>query len=326
MIEAMNLSGMKYGSKNLPILDFAHLKAEGESLTVTSGTGEIFTQRTFAGEAGHFETCVPFQALAEWTSATGGPFKFDLEEKLVIRCKRNRTSLKTDNPENYPWLPQGEPSFKANLVDAVSKVAWAVGKNRPVLSVVYLDNGKAVATDGFRLAVADYEFEGEEHHLLVPPEALKLLPDEMVRVALANQKIIFSGSTERVIAVPLNETYPKYQRLLPQKFVAEVRIDAKKLLRSIKTALLFYENIRLVITQKNDINIWSVGAETGDCQITQEAQVEGVALEIYINGRYLVDGLSAIEGEVVLKSEGINGKLQMESSGWKYVVMPLVEK
>ncbi len=335
MINEFPLAGIKSGG-SMPILDYVRLQATPEELTITGGNMEVFTRRRVPGKFDvSLDTCVPLKILQEWTDKVSGPFKFTQDGgKLKVSAGRNRTTLVTADPEDYPWVPShGDLLFTCSLTEfqtAAKKVSFAAARNagRPVLEQVYLNNGEIVATDGFRLAFNKFSYQGFEHSVLVSPEALLAvfgMTGETLSVEENSNRIIFSTENEQVICTPLNETYVDYVRLFSSKFEAEITIDANKLLRAILTNLLFREFIHLVISQDGDIQVWSSGAETGDCSVLEEAKIAGISLEIFVDGRYLAEGLKRVSGDVVLKAEGKEGRLQVEKEDWIYIVMTAKE-
>lgn len=335
MIDKFNFNGMKAGG-TLPISSFAHLEVTSpECLTVTVGNERTFIRRQMPGTFDFtFDTCIPFNRFAEWTGMLDGPFKFKVtEDKFQVWCGRTRTALKEADPADYPYLPlDGTPIFSCDLLDfqtAIKRTMFAAGK-LPPYDVALIDNGKIIGLDGFRLAYASFPFlyEGDPHYLLIDPESLKAvqaLEGETLTVKQTPHHHIFSTGSEEVIAVPPNiDKFFDYGSIFPTKFASEITIPSKDLLSALKTAKLFDHKIHLVITDQKDILVWATGSEVGDCHITKDADIKGKALEIYIDGNFLIDGLSAIDGDVVLKAEDENGKLQMEGNEWRYLVMPLV--
>lgn len=332
----MNFNGMKVG-KSLPILECALLDVQPGELTVTAGNLEVFVQRRFVGVYPEtFRVAVPFQRLADWIALQDGPFKFKAVNiyDLQVSCGRHRMTLKGHNPVDYPYFPPtGDtmPIFSMPLTvfqDAIKRIRFAVAVNhgRPTLEAICLRNNTLIASDGFRLAIQELPVPVTTDDLLISPQALDAVlkcSGEVITLAVDGQKIIFSTETETVYTVPVTGDYPAIERFFPKTYVSEVTIDSAELRKALKTVALFNHQLSLVITEQKDILIKAV-EQTGDCAIVKEATVEGTALEIFIDGNYLIDGLSTLSGEVILKSEGKAGKLLMEVEGWQYLCMPLI--
>ena len=331
MIDNIPLSNIATGG-SLPILEWVWLNALKEQMVLTAGNGQVFVRRRMPGK---FETaldvCVPIKGIREWAGRLEGPFKFSLidDEKLRVSAGRNRVVLPTKSSEDYPYIPlDGEELFQCPLEEfqrASKRVRFAAAKSRSVLEHVFISDGQMVAADGFRLAMDTFPYEGDPHSLLVSTEALKAvegMTEDTLTVKKVGNHIIFSTPTEDILCVPLNETYIDYKRVIPTKFVSEVVIDSKKLATAVGQSLLFTENyLHLVITDDGSILVWAVGAETGDCRSEQDANVDGVALDIFIDGNFVRQGLDKVTGEITLKAEGKEGRLMLSQGSWTYIVM-----
>jgi DNA polymerase-3 subunit beta len=235
---------------------------------------------------------------------------------------------------------------------AISQVAIAAGRDDtlPALTGIRVeikdDMLTLVATDRYRLAVRELRWTprnpGLDTALLVPARVLgdtarALTSGAEVSVALAtseggNDGIIgFEGSGRRTTTRLLSGEYPRYQTLLPSEFSAAAELPAAQFADAVKRVALVAERntpVRLSFTSGQVL----LEAGTGDeAQASEaiEASYDGDDMQIAFNPQYLIDGIGAIDSDIVRVSfttptrpAVITGKGEAQPD-YRYVLMPI---
>lgn len=249
------------------------------------------------------------------------------------------------------------------MIDQVAFAA-ATNESRPTLTGVEVsikpDRLAMAATDGFRLSVRSVLLEnelGEELTVVVPAKSLGELgrisadadserPVDMT-VTQARNQILFrihgkpdtKGSFQRVDLVSqlIEARFPDYRAIIPKGYDTRTVVDTAGLLKAVRVANLFAGTnniIRVVIDPGNgegpgSLTLQAKSSEMGDSVNTLDAMVEGNALEIAFNGRYLVDVLSQVDqSQVVLETTqstrpGTVRPVGMGPDEFLHVVMPM---
>ena len=159
-----------------------------------------------------------------------------------------------------------------------------------------------------------------------------------VSVALAtsegnsNDGIIgFEGAGRRTTTRLLSGEYPRYQTLLPSEFSAVAELPAAPFADAVKRVALVAERntpVRLTFTSGQVL----LEAGTGDeAQASEsiEASFDGDDMQIAFNPQYLLDGIGAIDSDMVRVSfttptrpAVITGKGEAQPD-YRYVLMPI---
>jgi DNA polymerase-3 subunit beta len=199
---------------------------------------------------------------------------------------------------------------------------------------------KAVATDGHRLAMAEYPVpagSGEEiRQLIIPRKGVA----EMLRLATqSGEAITLSGSNNqiRVLAGKQSLTvklvdgkFPDYERVIPRngdKLIFSNREQTKAALQ--RTSILSNEKfrgVRLNFT-KDALKASTHNPEQEEAEEDIEIEYQGEPLEIGFNVSYLLDVLNVLGSEKVqISLSDPNSSCLIQAAGEdraKYVVMPM---
>ncbi|WP_372860842.1 DNA polymerase III subunit beta [Spongiibacter sp.] len=359
LIKPLNLvAGVVERRQTLPILANVQLLLDGGQLSLT-GTdleveliGRVELGDTAATAVGG-EITVPAKKLVDICKALPEGSVIDVsqdEQKLIIKSGRSRFQLSTLPAKDFPSVEQGHGGqrFKlkqGDLKRLIDRTSFAMAQQ----DVRYYLNGmlfevsdgllRVVATDGHRLAMAS--FSGD---ISVSSNAQVILPRkgviELARLLIdENEEVeLFVGSNHiRVVTRDFTFTsklidgkFPDYERVLPRgstKTVLGSRSDLKQAFA--RTAILSnekYRGIRLLLSS-GSLQIVANNPEQEEAEEIVAVDYEGENLEIGFNVSYLLDVLSAIQGEVVKfsLSDANSSALveESESSDSQYVVMPM---
>lgn len=228
---------------------------------------------------------------------------------------------------NYPHLPDIEldnsfllPVSLFKNVIAQTVIAVSTHESRPILTGVNLSlkDGtlKAVATDSHRLSqrVIPLENTGDmEFDIVIPGKSLnelsRILDDDLdeVRVAIADNQILFKTDDTQFYSRLLEGNYPETERLIPQDTPTKITLDTNVLLGAVERAsILSHEgknNVVKLTVQSDQLQLTGNSPEVGHVQeVIDFENFEGEEMEISFNPDYLKDALRTFgTGEIKLK-------------------------
>ncbi|MEZ4238919.1 MAG: DNA polymerase III subunit beta [Myxococcota bacterium] len=259
--------------------------------------------------------------------------------RLEIRSGRSQFKLPGYAAEDFPPLPAFDARATASVTEGVlrrlvEQTAFAVatddvryGLNGAHLELVDGDDGKRlrmVATDGHRLSAADGAIEGElelQPRTLVPRKALgvirKLLEGDDEPVALS-----FGENAIRMVRRPkadgegdapvagtqtfwfrmIDGEFPDYHAVVPTENKHRAIIRKDELASALKrVAILVQDRARAVRFGFNptELEIDVQNVDRGEVREVVPIELEGEAIQVGFNARYLADVLQVLQGDRV---------------------------
>jgi DNA polymerase-3 subunit beta len=181
------------------------------------------------------------------------------------------------------------------------------------------------AADGFRLALCNSALSTTDAvsiSAIIPARGLAELArivgnqDEPVTLTLppGRGQAIFRAQDVELVSQLIEGNFPDYQQLIPESYSTRTVLATDRFLNACRAAQVFAREAayaaRLNIRPGNGSDTGSVevsanAAETGSNESVVEATVEGDALEIAFNVRYLTDVLHVIDTpNVALETNG----------------------
>jgi len=352
--ELQFLQGIAEKKKTIPILSNILLRAEAEFLNLAATDLEVSLTagcEARVEEAGGIT--VSAKKLFEVVrSLAGEEISFSLQEGswLEITCGNSFFRLVGLAPDDFPDVPQNDFS-QAEKIDhdlfkkLISRTIFAVTQEdaRYALNGALLEmDSKAVrmiATDAHRLAmVEEASSSNAEVKAIVPKKTLTELRNlgngEEMMFAQDEHHLFFKIG-HRVLATRVIEgQFPSYEKVIPADNPLEIVFDKEPMAGAIRrVSLLASERSRAVRFKftAGEATISSSNPELGEAVETVAVQYEGDELEVSFNAQYILDFLSAVEGEEVvfrLKDPASQGLLEPrepsnETSRYKYVIMPM---
>ncbi len=349
---------------SVPVLSGLLIDASDEGLVLSTFDYETSARATLSAEVSDDgRALVSGRLLADiCRSLPDKPVDMMLDgPRVSLTCGSARFSLQTMPVEDYPTLPD-MPAATGRVqsevfAHAVAQAVTAAGRDDmlPVLTGVRIEiNGSTIsllATDRFRLSHREVGWDpgtpDESVAALVPARVLgdtakSLTGGGEVTIALAA-----SGSGEGIIGFEgagpggvrrtttrlLDGEFPKVRSLFPSEHQTVARIDKAALIESVKRVSLVAERNTAVQLAFSD-GVLTLDAGSGDeAQASEsvEAQIDGEDITTGFNPQFLLDGLTAIDEEVVelaftqaSKPVVISGSVGEggEDSGFRYLLMP----
>jgi DNA polymerase-3 subunit beta len=270
-------------------------------------------------------------------------------EKVVIRAARSRFTLSTLPAAEFPVIDdinaqQTVQIPRKDLARLLEKTHFSMAQQ----DVRYYLNGmlleidgamlRAVATDGHRLALCEAALESKaktSQQVIVPRKGVlelqRVLTEEgTAAVAIGTNHVRAQIGDVRFTSKLIDGRFPEYSRVIPAAPGAAIRADRDILRQALqRTAILSnekYRGIRINV-RNNAITVQAHNPEQEEAEEEIEVSYTGDELEVGFNVNYLLDALSAIEGqEVELGLTDSNSSCLIRSPGnssARYVVMPM---
>ena len=247
-------------------------------------------------------------------------------QKMYITCGSAKFTLPTMPVEDYPQLPEmpgvtGSANVDA-FSEAVSQVAVAAGKDDtlPMLTGIRMEiegpRVTLIATDRFRLAIRDFEWEPARDdvavEVLIPAKAMievsRSSGGGRVDLSLgAGAEVGADGilgvlvSGQRTTTRLLDAEFPKVRQLLPPQHTSVAVVEVEPLVQAIKRAALVADRgvqVRLAFSE-GEVALSAGGDDAAQANETLPVDFVGVTLTIAFNPGYLLDGLGSVHSSRV---------------------------
>lgn len=339
--------------QTMPILSNILLRATDKGLSVVGTDLEVEMQARIEldPETGG-EITVPGRKMLDILKALpdGVDVKISLEkDRLTVRSGKSRFTLSTLPAAEFPTVedigtqvrfqvPQGE------LKTLLERTHFSMAQQ----DVRYYLNGlllemresglRAVATDGHRLALSDISLDGIEagQQVIVPRKGVlelqRLLGDSEnpAEVELGSNHVRITLADQCLTSKLIDGRFPDYERVIPKGSDKQIEADRQLLREALqRTAILSNEKYRGVRLELKSglLKLQAHNPEQEEAEEEIEVNYQGDELEIGFNVTYLLDALSAVEGQgVQIQLSDPNSSCLIQESGGgvsKYVVMPM---
>lgn len=269
-------------------------------------------------------------------------------DKASVRSGRSKFSLATLPAAEFPSVEDIKSTQtievdQATLGKLIDKTHFSMAQQdvRYYLNGMLLETtGKylrAVATDGHRLALCQAELGagGSDQQVIVPRKGVLELQRMMtgegpLNIELGPNHVRIELEGIRFTSKLIDGRFPEYERVIPADSTNMLSAD-KAVLRSAlqRTAILSnekYRGIRLVI-RDSGVMLQAHNPEQEEAEEEVEVEYSGEDIEIGFNVNYLLDAISAVDGdEITLSVVDSNSSCLVREPGnddSKFVVMPM---
>jgi DNA polymerase-3 subunit beta len=286
------------------------------------------------------------------------------EEQVELTSLSGTYRMRGMPAEDFPDLPLAQSGVPirldaASLVKGLRATLFSSSGDdaKQILTGVHLrlagEGLECAATDGHRLAVQRLDkalapgnetvlAEGEEPFAVtVPARSLRELErllsgrpsDEPLSLFSERGQVVVLWADQVLTSRTIDGTYPNYRQLLPETFNRRLVLDRRAFTASL-------ERVAVLADQHNNVVKISSDPAAGQVLIRADAQdvgsgsegvaavIEGEAIEIAFNVRYLLEGLKAMAADqVVLQCNGPTTPAVLapvgEDGSFTYLVMPV---
>ena len=284
-------------------------------------------------------------------------------EQVQLTSLSGSYQMRGMSADDYPDLPMVESGMTLKLqperlVQALKGTLFASSADeaKQLLTGVHLKFNQraleAAATDGHRLAVLNVDdalqdaavadaADDQGFAVTLPSRSLREVErlmaswrsDEPVSLFCDRGQVVFLAADQMVTSRTLEGTYPNYGQLIPDGFTRTFGMDRRALIAAL-------ERIAVLADQHNNVVKFSSQPDDGVVQISADAQdvgsgseslpanLEGDAMQIAFNVRYLLDGLKAMGSDrIVLHCNAPTTPAVLRSDeaseAFTYLVMPV---
>jgi DNA polymerase-3 subunit beta len=244
---------------------------------------------------------------------------------LHVSSGTSNTDIKCIDAQEFPPMPVpdlngGVQLNVADLKDMIRQVVFAASTDdaRPVLTGVLVTVDKEMVTmasaDGFRLSVRTSAISsGLDAPLtvVIPARALNELAriadngDESVTMVVPQGRgqVVFRLPDVELTSQLIEGNFPEYQQIIPNGFKTRTIVSTEAFLKACKQAEIFAREgshiARISVTpgdelQPGVIEISAQSEETGSNETVVDASIEGDAVVIAFNVRFLREALDVV--------------------------------
>ena len=312
---------------SLPVLQFLHIKGDGQQITVTATDLETTLISRFENHDLPFESLLPAKRLLDVLRAFPDDAVVGLEDKdskATVKCGRSRFSLVTGDPAEFPVFPESEFDHQffmpMNLLKSLMDyVDYATAQqdvryylNGVLMELSHEGHFNLVATDGHRLAKVSTahstNYGGEVTKQVIIPkssmmELKKLLKgEEDCELCFAKNHVRVNLPHSTFITKLIDGQFPDYNRVIPRQRKTEATFHREQLLSAIGRIALIKDDKTSGIELNFGDNLFTVRSRNSSQEEGEEQiDIEYVGSLVFgMNASYLMDVLRAIQSEKVM--------------------------
>ena len=266
---------------------------------------------------------------------------------VTVRGGITEFTLTSMNPMDYPEMPNPgadeavelEASVLKSMIDT-TLFAVSIDDKKPAhtgeLFVLEHDKLTLVALDGYRLAIVERPVtSNREIRIIIPAKTMgevsRLMGEleEKVLICANRRFVVFRGGDYVIISRLIDGDFLDYTRVVPVSCTTTVTVPTRPFINCVERA-------SLIITErlKNPLRVRFDNGVTVRCQTSLgsvmdeiDAGVEGQAVEVGFNNRYLLDALRFCgKDEVVFQISGPLAPVKIvptEGSDFLFLVLPV---
>ena len=312
-------------------------------------------------------TTVPARTFSDLVATQPSGNQVDMNQTvrtqtINVRAGASNTDLKCIDAQEFPPMPVADFSegLELNVADfkeMIQQVAFAASADdaRPILTgvLVSVKGGQILlaAADGFRLSVRKETLSASVSkpiNAVIPARALSELAriagdqDKTIKMIMPQGRgqVIFRVGDVEVVSQLIDGVFPDYEQIIPRRCETRAVLSTSALLKACKQAEIFAREgshiARLNLQPGGELKPGTVeisgqSEETGFNQNVVDASIEGPALLIAFNVRFLREVLDVIHTpNVALETSADNlpGVVRPVGAGenggdFLHVIMPM---
>ena len=348
-----NIIGVVERKQTMPILSHILIECKKGLLTFTSTDLEVQLSTVVKtnNETGDFVTTAPGRKLYEIIrSLDNKELEIAISESdITLESSSSKFKLQSLPPNEFPLFEAtaSETSFvvkQSTLKTLFHKTHFAMAQQdvRFYLNGLLLETGPnaltSVGTDGHRLAKSIASIDKsklEETSFIVPRKAIQeaqriIEEDGETKITFTDNQATFGLGKVKLITKLIDGSFPDYGRVIPAETSINILIKGVNIKPALQRVSILanekFKGVRIDLDD-NKLTVSSENPEQEKAKETIDIDSTGKTLSVGFNVSYLIDAISACEGEVVnigLNDENssalITDPTDPES---KFVVMPM---
>lgn len=341
------------------ILNFIQIQASGNKIEMTATDLEVsarLTTHCLVEKPGTF--CVNAKNIFDIVKELPeSELTIELPEgsnNLKLTCGSINFTLLIYTSEEFPHLQFGTNAneFKlktTQILEIINKTSHAISNDetRLFLSGIYLQEIegmlRAVATDGFRLALVETELSNNKiealiNGIIIPKKGVTELkkiaesyPDQQIGISVDESFIYLNANDTYLLAIRLiAKDYLKYQAIIPKKTNNHADIDKNSFLNAVRRIKIMANErsngVKLIL-REGEMTVAANHPSLGEALEKFPINYTGKEFEIGFNAKFLMDILS-IFGDEDIRME-FNNELSpaiiksTKNQHYLCIVMPL---
>ena len=313
------------GKANISVLEGIYISAANNQITLigsdtdlcieTKLNGEVMEEGKIVVDSKIFGEIIRKLPNAQIEIATSE------NNSIEITCQKSDFTLIYMSADDYPSMPSVDENQIFSVSQAILKnmirgTAFAIAQDetRPVLTGVLFEvkNRKLnlVALDGYRLALKSEIVETDSVINAVIPgktlsEVSKILEEteNQVKLIFATNHILFDLGKTKIISRLLEGEFIKYESIIPKEHNSKVTTKKSEILNCIERASLMAKegNTNLIKFNVAEDNIViTSNSQLGKVREELNVILQGEALQIAFNSKYLIDVLKIMEEDEIV--------------------------
>ena len=260
----------------------------------------------------------------------------------------SKATFPLSNINDYPDVLETPKEYSLHIsqdnFDLLLKhmlISVSIDDSRPILTGILLrpqSTGKmtAVGTDGYRLSVYDFEYQGDlDRDVVIPGKIvatfLKGSVIDVVDIGLDGQRNqIWLHSDDLYVGVRIIQgDFPPFERILPTSELSKVDVGRDELLQAVKQMAVFAKyNANIVrVDVGASLKLSTHASATGEGDSNLDVEFSGEKLAVAFNYRYLQDYLGIMPDgvvEIVFNGPLAPVKFVMQEIGnFVHIIMPV---
>jgi DNA polymerase III subunit beta len=324
--QLQHIAGVINANTVLPILEDFLFEVEKNKLTVVATDLETVMRVQLEIEAKDSgKVCIPAKILIDsLKNIPDQPLTFNIDKNFGVEITSDNGKYKVmgENPDNFPKEPVADDTTSFTmpataLVTAISKTLFAVSNDdlRPAMTGVYFELDKKfvqfVATDAHRLV----RFKRTDvkapkgDSFIVPRKPLNLLKaaipdsDEEITISYNSNHLFIKHGTTQMSCRLIDARFPDYKVVIPTDNPYRLIVSKADFQSALRRVSIFSNKstnqVALTITgsqlelKAQDVDFSFEGDEKMKCQY------DGEDLTIAFNAKFLIEMLSASDGEEI---------------------------
>ncbi|MEI8068158.1 MAG: DNA polymerase III subunit beta [Candidatus Shapirobacteria bacterium] len=300
---------------------------------------------------------LPAKEITEFVSyLPTGKIDLSLNENnlLTLSSIKSESSFTTIPAADFPDFPTINPdtAFELDLEilnQAISQIAFAaaIDDTRPILTAILCqftsDNLTLVATDGFRLSfkkiklINPIELNTDQVTFLIPAKSLievtKLAKNaKKIKIGLTSDghQVAFVLDDVELVSRLIEGDYVPYERLIPDSYTTKIFLNKDEFSQAVKIASVFAKesaNVVKMSIKNNNICLTANAPQIGQNKATIESKIEGEALEVAFNYKFLTDFINICKSQEIIIE--LNGALtpgffhDQSDPNFTHIIMPV---
>ncbi len=339
------------GKGSLPILQNVLIEAAGNSIKLTTTDLDISIKGEVECEVvSEGATTLPVKLLfTSMTKAAEGEIEIDVDaqERASIKAGSARFKLQGMPAGEFPQLPEEGDAYaytvpQATIREMLRKTSYAASQDdtRRMLKGVLMsfkdEKLTMVATDGRRLAMVENEVEfpkAAEKDIVLPSKAVSELQRSLTgegnaTIMVKKSQICFNLDNVLIYSKLMDDTYPNYRQVIPQKCDNHIAVDRQLLLDALDRASVMTmdeSHSTKLIFEENTLTVTSAANDIGEAKDEVPIKYAGEKIETMFNPNYVMDPLKAIDDDEITIdiNDGHTPAVIRCAVPFLYVLMPL---